>query len=103
MRTDELGPRTVCRCTAYAGALGTLNAQESKPSLAGDSRHILPNLLALQTNYQQVLHFPSGESVLIDLDTFLALSPSSPVYSSLAKKGRKGGRDGREEGKKKNE
>lgn len=38
--------------------------------------------------------------MLIDLDTFLALSPSSPVYSSLDKKGREGGRGGREEGKK---
>ena len=44
--------------------------------------------------------------MLIDIDTFLAFSPSSPVYIFLVKKGGKEGREegmgGRKERKKKN-
>lgn len=74
MKTGELGPRTACRCTKYSGALRTLSSQESKQQLAGDDRHTLSTSATFANKLLAVLHFPLGESVLVDLGAFLALS-----------------------------
>lgn len=101
-RADEVGQQADGRCTLYLGTLeNSLSSQKSKLQLVGNVRLTLSTSPTFANKLLAVLHFPSGESVLIHLGTFLAPSHLLRTHSSLAKEGKEQRKEGREGGRKK--